>query len=258
MEMKKCSKCGEEKELTAEYWHRQKRSKDGFKARCKECIKEDYQENREHILQQKKDYYQENKIGILEKDKAYYQNNREKILERNNKYYQNNKKEILEQVKEYYQANKEKIAEYKKQYSQKNKEKIREHNRQYYNTYYQLNKEKYIINDQKRRARKAQLPNTLTTEEYENTLEYFNHSCAYCGCELNKDNHHMEHVVPVSKGGGTTQKNIIPSCASCNSSKHTKTLADFYRYSDDFSIERLTQIAKYLAQFTDWVVSSDE
>ena len=210
MEMKKCSKCGEEKELTAEYWHKDKSKKDGYRGQCKECMKEYYYKNQEEKRKKAVEYYYENREAKLEYQEQYYKDNREKI------------------------------SEYYKQYLQS--EQGRKNNAK---------------SEQNRRARKAQLPNTLTTEEYENTLEYFNHTCAYCGCELNKDNHHMEHIVPISKGGGTTQKNIIPSCESCNWSKHAKTLADWYRFSDDFSIEKLAQIAKHLAQFTDWVVSSE-
>jgi 5-methylcytosine-specific restriction endonuclease McrA len=29
----------------------------------------------------------------------------------------------------------------------------------------------------------------------------------------------QEHVIPVSRGGGTTAENIVPACGKCNSSK---------------------------------------
>lgn len=61
------------------------------------------------------------------------------------------------------------------------------------------------------------MPHTLTETEWKETLEYFNHACAYClraDVPLEKD-----HVVALSRGGGTTRENIIPACKSHNSSK---------------------------------------
>lgn len=37
MELKVCSKCGESKPNTLEYWHKQKNAKDGIRATCKIC-----------------------------------------------------------------------------------------------------------------------------------------------------------------------------------------------------------------------------
>lgn len=35
--LKKCPKCGIEKELSSDFWHKNKRNKDGFEWSCKEC-----------------------------------------------------------------------------------------------------------------------------------------------------------------------------------------------------------------------------
>lgn len=77
---------------------------------------------------------------------------------------------------------------------------------------------------QKRRSRMEQLPATLTEEQWGWLLDYYDHCCAYCG--RNEDDVgtlHREHVVPVSRGGGYTLKNIVPACGSCNSTKNART-----------------------------------
>ena len=74
----------------------------------------------------------------------------------------------------------------------------------------------------KRRAIAGQ--HTLTSNEWEAVLSAFNYSCAYCG-SLNDIT--LDHVKPVSKGGGTTVDNIIPACRSCNSRRRDKELKDF-------------------------------
>ena len=103
MDKKKCSKCGEEKELSE--FHKAKQNKDGYRGSCKDCVKE-----------YKKEYRKNNKEYNKEYCKEYYENNKEKRKEYYKEWFKNNK----EYRKEYYKNNKEKVKEYKS----KNKEKI--------------------------------------------------------------------------------------------------------------------------------------
>ena len=101
MTIKTCSKCGEEKPVTREYFYRRKTPKDAFRAACKVCIKQYRQANREAKAEYNKKYYQANQEAIAEQDKQRYQANREAILK---------------QKKQYRQANREAKAEYNKKY----------------------------------------------------------------------------------------------------------------------------------------------
>jgi len=49
--------------------------------------------------------------------------------------------------------------------------------------------------------------------------------CAYCGDRPNKL--HIDHVVPVSRGGRGGIGNILPACATCNVSKHALLLVEW-------------------------------
>ena len=73
---------------------------------------------------------------------------------------------------------------------------------------------------QKRERLLALAPATLMPAEWKSILKAHENKCHYCGEVLTQV--HMEHVVPLSKGGGFTAQNIVPSCRSCNSSKRTK------------------------------------
>ena len=74
----------------------------------------------------------------------------------------------------------------------------------------------------RRRARKASVVNTLTSAEWLETLEVFNHACAYC---LRRDFPlTMDHVIPISKGGPHTVDNVVPACKPCNSKKHNRPI----------------------------------
>ena len=55
----------------------------------------------------------------------------------------------------------------------------------------------------------------IPAEGQELILEDFNGACAYCGSEATT----WDHIVPVVQGGQTTPGNIVPVCATCNSSK---------------------------------------
>ena len=46
------------------------------------------------------------------------------------------------------------------------------------------------------------------------------HSCQYCG---KKDHLTLDHVIPKSKGGETSWKNLVTACSRCNSNKGDRT-----------------------------------
>jgi len=50
--------------------------------------------------------------------------------------------------------------------------------------------------------------------------------CQYCKTELHWHDITIDHVQPKSRGGGTSWKNCVSSCRSCNRKKSNKTLAE--------------------------------
>lgn len=238
MEIRSCTKCGVQKPLNDEYFNKNK-SKSGFNTRCKVCIKEHYENNKEQIIERAKEYYQNNKIKILEHQKEYQQSNKEFIAKRVHEYYQKNK----EHKKRYYLDNKESIKESRKEYSsiyyKNNKEDLCKNNKKYKKN----NRPRLNILNQKRRAVKKELPHTLTIKQWEDIKVLFNNKCAYCGKELPLV---QEHFIPLSKGGEYTTNNIIPSCQSCNSSKGNKDFFEWYPKYKYYSKKREKIILKFL------------
>lgn len=74
-----------------------------------------------------------------------------------------------------------------------------------------------VLTQSRRRARERSLPATLTLAEWEAIEAAYGHRCAYCGKKRKALT--QDHIIPVSKGGGTTMTNIIPSCITCNKRK---------------------------------------
>jgi len=116
----------------------------------------------------------------------------------------------------WYGANSEHVrAENLSQYRE-NPEPHRLRSRQWNRTH----REARRIIDQRHRALKASTESTLTVSEWFETLSTFGHACAYClrtDLPLTQD-----HVIAVSRGGGHTTENIVPSCRPCNSRKKDK------------------------------------
>ena len=118
-------------------------------------------------------------------------------------------------------GNKEHIVEYNRQYQTENRENLSVQRRDWR----QQNPDRNRLDCHLRRARKAELPATLTPEEWEAILLEYDYSCAYCG--TNNEPLEQEHKTPLSRGGGYTRDNIVPACKPCNRQKFTKTYEEF-------------------------------
>ena len=184
MELKRCTKCGENKPNTNEYFAYSNKSKGILRPSCKVCDKKHREKNKD-------------------KRKEYY--------------------------KEYCENNKDKIKEYHKEYNKK---------------YRENNKDKMKGYVHKRRALELGNGGSYTKAQWLDTLEYFDYKCAYTG-ECIKHNCHVEHIVPLSKGGTSYIWNLVPSTASANLSKQNRDMEEWYREQEYFCEERLNKIYEY-------------
>jgi predicted restriction endonuclease len=208
---KTCTKCGQSFPATAEYFHTDRGRKDGLTPSCKQCAHE---------------YYLANRDKKLEYARVYQQANPDKVREYKREYRQINQDTIAEYMREYRQANRDEKREKDRAYQQANKEHIRKQKREYK----QANPDKVRISKQRRRARKANLPDTFTERQWLECLEYFNYCCAVCGHQL-RDlfgdvKPHADHWIPVSyedgDNPGTTADNMVCLCSECNLDKNAK------------------------------------
>jgi hypothetical protein len=58
-------------------------------------------------------------------------------------------------------------------------------------------------------------------------FERDNWQCKYCGKQLTRFTATLDHVKPVSAGGGNDYENLLTACLQCNSKKNRKPLGDF-------------------------------
>jgi len=176
-------KCSKcKEEKLYEEFYKDKRNPRGIKYQCKKCVGS-------HSTK----YYKENKAKRKEYAKKYYQENKEYIINKS---------------KSYYKENREAQCARQALYSRNHQEERRKQKRQY-----------------KHRRRARMLENGIEDFTTKQLNEHWikkgidPESCYYCD---EGEYEHLDHYVPIVKGGPHFMSNLRPSCASCNRSKHAK------------------------------------
>lgn len=67
----------------------------------------------------------------------------------------------------------------------------------------------------------------VTSRDWIKLVRRYRNRCAYCGG--NTGGIHMEHVIPISRGGRHAIGNVLPACRTCNLSKGAKLLTEWRR-----------------------------
>ena len=73
---------------------------------------------------------------------------------------------------------------------------------------------KHIVSD--RKTRNGILIEPINKNEI---LRKQNNKCVYCKTDLSKTEKHLDHIVPISKGGAEIQENMQYLCRACNLDK---------------------------------------
>jgi hypothetical protein len=227
--MRVCKECKLEKQLVDFPLKKNGKVKSSL---CKECYNDFYyHQNKEKVVEYKKNYYEENKDKIKEKNKETYHLNKDEINKRRRKNYEENKESFKEKRDEYFNNNKEKINERRRSYHSKNKDIInnrrKEKNRKYALEYYYANKERQNKRSVERRIEKLKtdpfyklihnirclvrksLQNQFTTKS-KKTIEILGcsfeefklHLESQFDDKMNWENQgtywHMDHIIPIS------------------------------------------------------------
>ena len=192
MQVKTCTKCGIEKEVSE--YHKKSSGKYGVRSVCKEC---------------RRGY-----------NDIIYQMEYRKLPKRKTqkrKYYINHQEDLIQQAKTYRIEH----PEIYKKYYIKNKTKLSKK----YTIWVQNNPQKRREIDRRRRERKQRLDNNYTVCDEQYTRGLFNNQCVNCG---STEKLCIDHHYPLSKGYPLTRENGVVLCHSCNSSKRDKLPEQFY------------------------------
>ena len=228
--MKTCTQCKIEKPLTE--FGKRKDDSSGYRACCKACMHGKYLGNRDRILEESKKYYAENRDQKIKYRKEYYARNASAIAIKDRIYREANREHIACRKAEYSKRNAEKIKEYRykkrdisaavfKAYREKNAEKIRESAK----AYRAANPEKMAENWRNRRARKRSAEGSHTSADIRAIFLAQRGLCANCETKLfksGKQKYHVDHIMPLSRGGSNWPSNLQCLCPACNLSKNAK------------------------------------
>lgn len=206
---KYCPRCKTTKPTTPEFWGLSKQTKDGFQGHCKACRRNFRQENIEQVRESNRIYRAENTEKIRQRRAA----RKEKERETYKRYYSENKDKLKEKNRRWREKNKEKRSEYERRYTAEHKEQKR--------LYRAANGPMNAANRRRRTARQRAAEGNHTADDVKRQYKAQKGRCYYCGCKVGSS-YHVDHVIPLSRGGSNGPENIVVACSSCNLSKANK------------------------------------
>lgn len=151
-----------------------------------------------------------------------------------------NKEHLREQGAEYRKANKERIAAWQAEYRKKNAERIRLARKarpyvrskesmerkaarlretRYFERYRAQNRARIAAQQHNYRARKRAAQGRLSKDIVQRLMKLQRARCAGCGASLRARGHHLDHAVPLAKGGSNSDDNVQLLCPRCNCGK---------------------------------------
>lgn len=188
-------------------------------------------------------------ISDFSKDKSKKDGHRPECRDCRKAYYGANRQAILSQKRDYYQANIDEVLAKQRAYVASNPDAIREHRQsEGHKTSMRLwqirNPEKVNANARNRRAKLRNSEGTHTAEDIA-LLRSLHSICPCCGDGFT-NGFHVDHIIPISRGGSNWPENLTILCANCNRVKHDKTPREFMTYLES------NGMTDSLMRYRDW------
>lgn len=89
------------------------------------------------------------------------------------------------------------------------------------------NPDHHRITQQNRRSRKKAAGGRISKTNVEQILRDQKWKCAYCRTRLRRGTYHLDHIIPLAKGGSNLPSNHQATCATCNLRKHSRDPIEF-------------------------------
>jgi 5-methylcytosine-specific restriction endonuclease McrA len=219
MNTKICTKCHNEFPATLEYFREEKRTKIGLYSVCKHCeilYNREYRKStdaREKHRISAAEWRSNNRDRVSAISKRWRSKNRDKVKVYKLKYSSSHRIQESKRASDWYYTHNEQAAKQRKKWRIDNKEKYKDY---------------YRNKCRNRRAIISGAKGTHSKEEIAIKIELQKHKCYYCG-EIITNKYHVDHVVPVSRGGSNDIDNLVITCQFCNISKGARLLHEWKR-----------------------------
>ena len=234
--MKRCSKCGEVKPATTQYFRR-KYKREILRADCKKCESLDRHDYRNRIVQgvqSKKEkepmppqgYKKCRKCGEIKLLQMFFRSSASKdghngqcklcCLE-----YRHTKSDVISQyLRDYRKTRFDEIREYARNINKTQKTRLQ------IKAYRSKHADRIRASNHKRRARLASIPGHFTYKYIAHITAIQQGHCCYCGRAGVKLT--IEHIIPITREGTSNDPwNICLACRNCNSSKSNRLLEEW-------------------------------
>jgi 5-methylcytosine-specific restriction endonuclease McrA len=226
------------------------------RARSAESRRAEYERNRERILEWHREYYERNAEAIRQYQREYIAANADAVKQRKKREYEAADPEVrrskgrafraanAERLRatsaEYYAQNADRRKQYQREYKAANPEKVAERNRLYRLTHREqinaksrewkaANPERVRALVAKYKARRREAPGIITAADIRGQYDAQRGTCFYCSLSLADCLFHVDHHIPLSRGGTNEPDNIVLACPACNMAKGTKLPHEFQR-----------------------------
>lgn len=204
----KCTRCKVEYLATTDNFPRDKHKKNGLNSWCRVCY--------------------------AQKARKWVEDHPEQAKETRQIYYQDHQEHLYKKTREWIVAHPEQNREYKRKHHRKNKHK----ELVYQAIYYQipenrerrktLARQRYAIDPtkdlsriHKRRLRIIENGGSFDAEDIALIYKGQGGKCWYCSKSI-AEKYHIDHFIPLAKGGSNDAGNLRLACPSCNQKKSSK------------------------------------
>lgn len=137
-------------------------------------------------------------------------------------YYHANAKERMAYIQRWRKLNPEKHKQYGRDYYKRYPDKARAHTVSWRATNPEGRRAQYAA----RRARLLSAEGTHTKDDIKRLLEKQGRRCAICLTKLT-GKYHVDHIMPLARGGSNWPTNLQVTCPSCNSQKNARDPIEF-------------------------------
>jgi 5-methylcytosine-specific restriction endonuclease McrA len=185
--------------------------------------KRQYAQNPEKFREQAKRLRANNLDVHRARARAYRLANKERVREENKKYREKYRAEISAKRKAAWDDEKRKK---RREYIERNLERIKADVKIRGAIWKRENKERVRAHNRNRDAVKKAAEGRHTPEDVMAIRERQKDKCACCRIKLN-GNGHVDHIIPLSRGGSNWPKNLQLLCAHCNCTKHARDPVEF-------------------------------
>lgn len=218
---KKCSTCGETK--TRGQYSPHSQSRDGLQSRCRPCCAARhiarYRADPEKARQRQNDYYYANKSAVLASNARSRDKHAERVRATKKSAYERDKHKpgFKERIRATARLNIKEKAAYDRAYRLQNRERMNARAAKWRAANPLKRRAISHSYTARRRSRKAQGDTTAAVTKWTKNAQK---TCFWCGRKRLRK-YHVDHFVPLARGGKHEIRNLVIACGPCNIRKNS-------------------------------------